>query len=211
MPDSKDEVTKQTWNKVAQLYDQQFMSMDCYNESYDYLCSQISTPAPAILDVGCGPGNISRYIAQQIPDAQIHGIDYADEMIALAAKNIPSGKFEVKDIRTIDTLTDEYHAIVAGFCIPYLSVSECEAFFMHSKKNMIHHGLGYISFVEGDASQSGWLTGSTGNSTYFYYHQKVTLTNMLTHQGFTILKQYDIPYGRNNGDSEMHTALIYQL
>ena len=39
-----------------------------------------------VLDLGCGPGNISRYLAEAFPNAQIHGVDSSHHMIETARK-----------------------------------------------------------------------------------------------------------------------------
>jgi cyclopropane fatty-acyl-phospholipid synthase-like methyltransferase len=202
------QITKSTWNKVAQLYEQKFMHTHWYNESYDVLCTLVTEPMPKILDVGCGPGNISTYIIDRLPNAIIEGIDYAEEMIKLAANNIPSGKFRVLDIHHLDKLQDQYHAIIAGFCIPYLSFNACEQF-ISTAYNLLHNnGLLYLSFVEGEPHQSGFITGSTGDSTYFYYHQTTSLLPILSAHHFQLLHQFNIPYTKNDGSTDNHIVII---
>ena len=48
--------TQQTWNKVASLYQDKFMDMDLYNETYDLICNSIKKPHAKILEIGCGQG-----------------------------------------------------------------------------------------------------------------------------------------------------------
>ena len=33
--------TFKTWNKVASLYQDKFMELDLYNDTYDFICSSI--------------------------------------------------------------------------------------------------------------------------------------------------------------------------
>lgn len=202
------QITQQTWNKVAQLYEQKFMHTDWYNESYDALCELLIQPSPSILDVGCGPANISAYISNKIPSATITGIDYAEEMIKLAAKNIPSGNFIRMDIRNIDKINTSFNAIIAGFCIPYLSPDECKNFVSASASLLHHDGLFYLSFVEGDPELSGLITGSTGDSTYFHYYQTEDVIKLLKANTFQIIHQFTIPYNKYDGSAENHIALI---
>jgi tRNA G46 methylase TrmB len=60
--------TAATWNKIALLYQGRFMQLDIYNETYDFFCNSISKNAPAILEIGCGPGNITKYLLSKRPD-----------------------------------------------------------------------------------------------------------------------------------------------
>jgi len=34
--------TFETWNKIASLYQERFMDLDLYNESYDLICASIT-------------------------------------------------------------------------------------------------------------------------------------------------------------------------
>ncbi|AUS07117.1 class I SAM-dependent methyltransferase [Pseudotamlana carrageenivorans] len=114
-----------TWDKMAQLYEAKFMKEELYNASYDYFCTRISSPRAKIMDVGCGPGNITQYLLKKHPTYEVLGVDIAPNMIALAEKNNPMAQFITMDIRLIGELTHKYHGIICGFCLPYLSEEEC--------------------------------------------------------------------------------------
>src|SRR5690606_15303176 len=107
----KDKETFETWNKIAALYQEKFMMMDLYDESYDFICSSIQKENAKILEIGCGPGNISKYLLSKRADFDILGIDIAPNMIELARKNNPSAKFMLMDSRQIHTLKSKYDGI----------------------------------------------------------------------------------------------------
>ncbi len=49
------------------------------------LMARVEAPNPAyVVDLGCGPGNLTRTLAQRWPDAAVHGVDNSSEMIARA-------------------------------------------------------------------------------------------------------------------------------
>ena len=77
----KYEETFETWDKVAYLYQEKFMDLDLYNETYDFICNSILKDNARILDVGCGPGNITKYLLSKRPDFDILGIDISPNMI----------------------------------------------------------------------------------------------------------------------------------
>ena len=54
--------TCETWDKVAVLYQEKFMHLDLYNETYDFLCNTLPNGHSSILEIGCGPGNITKYL-----------------------------------------------------------------------------------------------------------------------------------------------------
>ena len=66
------------------------MNLDIYNDTYDLFCDKIEKINPQVLEIGCGPGNITRYILSKRPDLKIYGIDIAPNMIKLAKENNPT-------------------------------------------------------------------------------------------------------------------------
>jgi SAM-dependent methyltransferase len=60
-------------------------------------------PGMRILDLACGPGNLSRRLAAQVaPGGEVIGVDLAPGMIELArAADIPNARFEVMDIEQL--------------------------------------------------------------------------------------------------------------
>ncbi|HXI56914.1 MAG TPA: methyltransferase domain-containing protein, partial [Polyangia bacterium] len=48
-----------------------------------------STPR-FVYDLGCGTGNVTRFLADRWPQAQITGVDNSAEMLAQAARDIPA-------------------------------------------------------------------------------------------------------------------------
>lgn len=199
--------TFEVWNKIASLYEERFMELPIYNESYDTLCTL--APAQArVLELACGPGNITRYLLRQRPDLRIRGIDMAPNMIRLARKHNPSATFTTGDIRDIGKLQDHYDVIVCGFGLPYLSSSEADDLFVHSAALIETEGLLYISFVDGAPEQSGIQTSSSGDQLYFYYHDQEHIRQQLTHTGWTVICHKEVPYIYTDGTGSVHTIFI---
>lgn len=78
--------TFKTWDKIAQIYEDKFMGLDLYNDTYDIFCNLISKNNPYILEIGCGPGNITQYLLAKNPNFRITAIDNSENMIKLARK-----------------------------------------------------------------------------------------------------------------------------
>ena len=76
--------TFDTWNKVAKLYQEKFMDLDLYDDTYDTFCAELPIENATILEIGCGPGNITKYLLNKRPDFRIEGIDISPNMIELA-------------------------------------------------------------------------------------------------------------------------------
>ena len=199
--------TFETWNKVANLYEEKFMDLDLYNSTYDNFCNLLKTKNPDVLEIGCGPGNITKYIISQRPDFNILGIDVAPNMIRLAKKNNPTASFEVMDIRSIGKLNKKFNGIVCGFLIPYLSETDRNELISNCSKLLAEKGILYLSFVEGQYEQSKYLKGSDGSQMYFYYHELDIIESELINNGFQLLNIDIIKYKKQE-EVENHTILI---
>ena len=64
------------------------------------LVARVSIADPAdVLDLGCGPGNLTRTLAEIWPQARLRGLDSSAEMIEQARRDVPGVAFEVGDLR----------------------------------------------------------------------------------------------------------------
>jgi 2-polyprenyl-3-methyl-5-hydroxy-6-metoxy-1,4-benzoquinol methylase len=140
------EETFETWNKVALLYQEKFMDLNLYNDTYYFVCNSIAKDNAKILEIGCGPGNITKYLLSERPDFDIFGIDIAPNMIELANKNNPTASFAIMDSRQIDEIKTKYDGIICGFCLPYLSQTDSQKLVADCYNLLNENGLLYISF-----------------------------------------------------------------
>lgn len=200
--------TFETWNKMASLYQDKFMYLDLYNESYDLVLKALTQENASVLEIGCGPGNITKYLLSIRPDLKIFGIDIAPNMVVLAEANNPTARFEVMDSRRIGNLKTKYDAIVGGFCLPYISQDDSKKLIADCNKLLNGKGLLYLSFVEGDPDKSGFQVSSTGERIYFYYHNLNELLENLKKNQFEEIQVIKVAYLKSTKDKELHTIVI---
>lgn len=199
--------TVNTWNNIASLYESKFMGMELYNTTYDWFCTQVSKEGAQLLEVGCGPGNITRYLLSKRPDFQLLGIDIAPNMVTLAKQNNPTARFEVMDCRHIGKLDQLFDAVIAGFCLPYLSSEEVIAFVSDAATRLLPNAVMYLSFVEGDPKDSEYKSGS-GGRVFFYYHQLDWLQRLLALNGFDSGKVFHVEYPGQQDRTDIHTIIV---
>lgn len=201
--------TFETWNKLADWYQEVFMDFDLYDDSYDIFCEYLLQLKPKILEIGCGPGNITKYLLTKRPDIDLLGIDVAPNMIDLAKANNPNATFQIMDCRNIADLITKYDAIMCGFCMPYLSKSDCEDLFKNAHNLLNNNGIAYFSFVDGNYENSGLNTNSKGDSIYFCFHERDVIKKMLQ-KYFAIKNEIEKIYYRSENLSETHCIYIVQ-
>ncbi len=200
--------TFDTWDKVAKIYQDKFMSLDLYDDTYDTFCNQINIDNAKIFEIGCGPGNITKYLLDKRPDFKIEGIDISPNMIDLAKANNPTADFKVMDCREIDKLQNKVDGIICGFCFPYLSKFDSSKLVKDCGNLLNDKGILYISFVEGDYIKSGFQVASSGDKAYFYFHSLYSLKKELTNNNFEIIKLYKKNYKKSIAIEEIHTIII---
>ncbi|WP_289661471.1 class I SAM-dependent DNA methyltransferase [Flavobacterium panacagri] len=199
--------TFETWNKIANLYEEKFMYLSLYNETYDFFSKTLTKEQLNILEIGCGPGNITKYLLSKRSDLKITGIDIAPNMIELAKANNPSANFKLMDTRELDSLSQKFDAIVCGFCLPYLSQQDSHKLMNDAGNILLTNGILYLSFVQGKPYDSGFISGSTGDRVFFYYHSLEGISSQLLINNFIIIKLFDVSYFRGK-NIETHTIII---
>ncbi|MCD4532546.1 trans-aconitate 2-methyltransferase [Nocardioides sp. cx-169] len=65
------------------------------------LLGRVGADRPSrVVDLGCGPGNLTALLAQRWPEAEVVGVDSSEEMVRAAREAQRDLRFEVADLRT---------------------------------------------------------------------------------------------------------------
>ncbi|WP_303309825.1 trans-aconitate 2-methyltransferase [Hymenobacter sp. BT730] len=187
------------FDKLANQYQAKYMRQDQYHASFDAFCCRVAKPNPAILEIACGPGNITQYLLAQRPDFRLLGIDLAPNMLALARQNNPIAEFQLLDGRNIRQLGQQYDAIMCGFFLPYLSKEEAIKLIQDAAMLLTEDGTLYISTMEDEYSKSGLQYSSSGEPLYMYFHQADYLLAALTENGFRNIEVQRLTTSGQNG------------
>jgi trans-aconitate methyltransferase len=174
------------FNKHAQYYMERFMDVSMYAKSFDYLLSSIQKENAEVLEIACGPGNITKHLLDRKPSLKFDSTDLSPNMISLAAQNNPSANCFILDAREIKSLHKKYDVIIAGFAFPYLNLDEVQQFVADAASMLNEHGLLYISTMEKDYEQSGMVTGSKGDQMMMHFYTEKMFEEMLLKHHLTI-------------------------
>ena len=176
------------FNKYAKEYAGKFMDVSMYAATFNFFCDAIKTQNANVLELACGPGNITKYLLNKRPDFKLLGLDLAPNMVELAKENNSSAEFKVMDCREISKLNKKFDAIMCGFCLPYLSKEETAQLIIDASLLLNPNGVIYISTMEDDYAKSGFKKGSKGDEIFMHFYREDFLTKTLIENGFTILK-----------------------
>ncbi|MFC5271323.1 class I SAM-dependent methyltransferase [Adhaeribacter terreus] len=208
LPMSPYQTTFETWNKVASAYQEKFMDLDLYDDTYDAFFSLIENQNARIFEIGCGPGNITKYLLAKRPDFRIEAIDVAPNMLELAKKNNPGANFRQMDCREIDTIYQKFDGIMCGFAMPYLSQPDCSKLIKDCAALLQTGGIFYCSAIEGNYEQSGYEANSAGDKMYVYYYPESFLQMQLQQNNFKTVHFFRKKLPKAEGTISTHLIFI---
>jgi len=200
------DVSVQRFDEFAAEYAQRFLDMNSYSDSIERFCELIGPNEPKILELACGPGNVTRLLKLRFPESRIMAVDLAPKMIEIAQKTLPDVDFRVMDVRNISSLPEVFDAIMCSFCLPFLSNTDAAKLIADCANKLGPGGVLYVSTMEGNEERAGFETTSFSGDAeiYFNYHRQADLEQAFMQSGFEVrqvkLQDYIEPDGSATTD-----------
>jgi SAM-dependent methyltransferase len=116
-------------------------------EILDRFAARLQSAGP-VCDLGCGPGQIARYLRDRNVEAS--GIDLSPGMVAEARRLNPDIPFEQGDMLTLDSKDGAWAGIAAFYSIVHLSGEEIPRAFAEMKRVLRPGGLLLLAFHVGE-------------------------------------------------------------
>jgi 2-polyprenyl-3-methyl-5-hydroxy-6-metoxy-1,4-benzoquinol methylase len=191
----KNEIAVSVFNSLAQPYADKYMDVSQYLPSINSLMDAIPENA-TLLELGCGPGNLTKQFISLRPDLKITATDLAPDMLAIAQEMNPTTKTLLLDCRNTTVLNEKFDCVVIGFVLPYLGLTEVKQLIKDSFDLLNPHGKIYLSTMVGNPKNSAWKRGTNMDvpKVFMHYYTKAQLEEMLTinHLHISHAQQYDI-------------------
>lgn len=186
----KFDVSVQRFDEFAEEYASRFDNVSGYHNQLSYFVHQVITTCPAVLELACGPGNVTKFLKNHFPESRILAVDLAPKMIELARKALPEVDFRVMDVRNVSVIPEKFDAVMCSFCLPFLSKEDAAKLIADCAVLLNSGGIVYLSTMEGDEHRAGFeKTSFSGDSeVYFNYHRQTDLQDAFEKSGFKILK-----------------------
>jgi len=195
------ELSVQRFDEFAEEYARRFDNVNGYLANLNHFCNLIKADNPGILELACGPGNVTSFLKNRFPESRILAIDLAPKMIEIARAQLPDVDFRVMDVRDISTLDGMFDAVMCSFCLPFLSKHDATKLIADCANLLVSGGVLYVSTMEGNEERAGFETTSFSGDAeiYFNYHRQADLERAFVQSGFEIrqarLQDYIEPDG----------------
>ena len=179
-------VSVATFDRLAERYAEKYFYLDMYDAYLSRFADRIEVHGARVLDVACGPGNVSAYLGKLRPDLDLVGIDLAEGMISQARLRVPSAKFCVKDCRHIGGLGQLFDASAFSFGLSYLTDDDAKQFFTSLNASLTDSAVLYLSTITSDSGWSGFETSSSGDRVYVEYRSVRDVVFMVEQAGYEV-------------------------
>ena len=177
----------QSYDQVARAYAEQLFDelrhKPLDRTLLDAFAEQVDRAAP-VLEVGCGPGQISRALAER--GVSMIGSDLSPEMIEEARRRSPHIPFRVRSMLALEEADASYSGVVAFYAIVHFSMDELALACRELFRVLLPAGLALISFHLGrEVLHRDELFGQRVNLDFVLF-ERGAVENALTAAGFQI-------------------------
>ena len=175
-----------TYAKIAQAYTDEFFDDAADLPFVDMLAYALPKGAK-VLDLGCGPGQFSKYLAEK--GFAVEGVDISDEMLAIARAKVPNVQFKKMDMRKLDFAEHTFDGVLAAYSTIHIPTSELPGVLSEIKRVLKPTGRALFIVQQGKADQVMDEPLAKGEKIFMNFFSEKRLNDSLTAAGFRIVKQ----------------------
>ncbi|WP_281989476.1 class I SAM-dependent DNA methyltransferase [Aquimarina aggregata] len=139
------------YTDLAEVYEAMYKTFINYHDEYNFYNKIIKRfNATHLLEIGSGTGNLASYFIKN--GVTYSGLDYSKEMISIAQKKVPNGKFIKGDMRSFHLKQPVQAIIMTGRTISYLLPNiDVKSTFNTIYENLKEQGIFCFDFIDARA------------------------------------------------------------
>ncbi|MZP29510.1 methyltransferase domain-containing protein [Heliobacterium undosum] len=160
---------------ISKRYDTDYHGhpiMDSWDESFFDVIKDNYQKGDRILDIGCGPGSIWKYLKRLESPGCLVGIDLSPGMIAEAQKKYPDGDFRVGSVLALPFEAGAFDMVIASSVLHHVPDEYLEKALQEIYRVLDEHGRFIGREPVGDkkfGTQPGWFSGALMHFRHFLY------------------------------------------
>lgn len=177
--------TTESYNKIAEDYNKRNYK-HFWQEEYKFYKSIIS--GKKIIDLGCGAGRDAEVFVKDGFDYL--GVDSSSEMLKIAQKRVPDGRFEIMDFRNINQPDESFDGFWASASLLHFPKKEVPVILKSFFNLLKNNGVGFISVKEKRGMDEGFIKEEKcgGIERYFSFFTELEMDDFLNKAGFSVIK-----------------------
>lgn len=148
--------------------------------------AEMVKPLGIAVDMGCGPGQIARYLHAR--GVRVVGIDLSPQMIATARALNPDIEFQMGNMLALESIPDRaWGGIAAFYSIIHIPRDQIGAALRELKRVLVPRGILFLAFHRGDETvHPAELWGKSVNLD-FHFWERDAMEQHVRNAGFEIL------------------------
>lgn len=173
------------YEKIAVDYSKKFTKLTDYFGDF----AKLLPPQASVLDLGCGPGLESAWLASK--GHSVIGIDYSREMIRLAKKRTKNATFRWGDMRKAGFPPGKFDAIVMSYSLIHIPKLHVASLLRKVHSWLKKKGLVYVA-IQAGRSQEVFLSEpfKPDEKIFLNILSQHELLNVLNQTRFALVKQF---------------------
>lgn len=155
----------ETYNLIAEEWHRDHQRDDWWVAGADAFVSRLP-PGALVLDAGCGGGTKAKYLVGK--GIRVVGIDFAEKMVAIARREVPSATFEVMPFMEADKLGRPFDGVFMQAALLHVPKKDVAQTLSKLVSTLKPGGFLYVSVKGRDEGQLEEETKSEDDYGYAY-------------------------------------------
>jgi len=177
-------IAVKTYDKIAQAYAKEFFSDKIDLKHLDKFLSLLPKKAK-ILDIGCGPGNYTKYILEK--GFLVEGIDLSKGMLQAAKKLVPKGTFKIMDMRKLKYPDQSFDGLCVAYSLYHIASNQALGVLKEFYRVLKPKGIAILMLQEGKGEGIIPEPFNPKEKMFFKYYGKGEIKNLLQKARFEII------------------------
>jgi ubiquinone/menaquinone biosynthesis C-methylase UbiE len=179
----KEEIVRKGYDRIAERYQTIRHTFDNKKELREF--ASLLPKNATVLDVGCGAGiPVAQFLVECGFD--VTGIDFSENMLKLASKNVPKAKFVLKDMTKLDMETDSFDGLTAFYSIIHVPREKHFSLFQSFHRILKPEGIMLICLGPDEWEATGDYYGT---EMFWSQHSPRKSLQLLKKAGFKIISE----------------------